>query len=244
MKKILAAAFFTLGILSFAEQCEAHVLVYRFRLVSSVSESAKGTSSSSSPSTLCSLFILDLDTDYVAEINDKPDRLWLSPRIQLNEKPKSGKNAAEYSFRFDDDRDSNSLSGQRLTKFEFYGKNDSKFYCFHHDFDDYAQSGVDHGSAIVNGLCTLKVDIGGGRISSVPNDFVVTQKRGDNKEFKTNVFSMKYDSTITKAVNTYLSTKKIQSTKGSHVSTSIPAATSWLINTYLPPKYPAAFPKN
>ena len=246
MKTLLQAALVALTMISAAGNCQAHVLVFRFRLASSKSESAAGTKSNSSwPSTLSALFFLDLDTDYVAEVNENVDRLWASPRIQLNEKPKSGRTPAAYSFRADYHRNSDSLGKWRETKFEFYGKNDSKFYVFGQEFDDYGAGGVDHGSVSANGLCNpKKMDIGGGRVSSVPNDFVVTQKRGDNKEFTTNTFNAKYDPTLTKAVNNYLAGHNISSTKGARVSVSIPAATEWLLNTYLLTGYPALFPYN
>jgi len=243
MKKFLSAALLAIMMLLVAERCHAQVLVFRYRLTSRVSETADGVSrGSGGPSTLSALMMLDLDTDYVVEANENADRQWATPRIQLNEKPRSGTKTAEYSFRADDDRNSDSLAAWRQIKFEFYGKNDAKFYLFYQDFDDYGAFGVDHGSFSCNGLCKLGVNIGGGRTSSVPRDFMATQKRGDNKEFKSFVFSVKYDATLTTAVNDYLSANNIRSTKGARVSVSIPAATDWLINTYLPPRYPAVFP--
>ena len=46
--------------------------------------------------------------------------------------------------------------------------------------------------------------------------------------------SFKYDAAITTAVNDYLKKNSIKSVKGSGVSTAIPAASRWLISTYLP----------
>ena len=243
-KTPLRAALVALTMILAAGNCQAHVLVFRFRLASSKSESAAGTKSNSAwPSTLSGLLLLDLDTDYVVEANENADRIWASPSIQLNEKPKSGKNPAAYSFRADDDRNSDSLGKWRHTKSEFYVKNDSKFYFFRHEFDDYgAAGGVDHDSISANGLCNLKVDIGGGRVSSVPKNFVVTERIGENKVFTTKVYNVSYDSTLTRAVNDYLVKENIRSTKGTKLSVSIPAATEWLLNTYLPPRYPALFP--
>ena len=90
------------------------------------------------------------------------------------------------------------------------------------------------GSMIAQGTCRNNVIIGGGRSSSVPANFTTFVKRGDGQTFNSGVLSYKYDASITTAVNDYLKKNAIQSVKGTAVSTSIPAATSWLISDYLP----------
>jgi hypothetical protein len=101
----------------------------------------------------------------------------------------------------------------------------------------------DTGVILANGSCKLNVPIGGGRKSAVPMDFTAPIKRGDGHTFKTGVLSFKYDATITTAVNNYLNTNLIQSEGGEGVSVSIPAATKWLIENYLPKNFPATFPE-
>ena len=114
MNKYSFTALASLLVFSAVEPCEAHVLVLRLRVTSSVTESASGTSKSSWPSTLSSLFFLDLDTDYWEDLNDveanNPSMKWAGPYILLNEQPKSAKTAAQYSFKADYDRNSDSLS--------------------------------------------------------------------------------------------------------------------------------------
>ena len=111
MKSHSPLAIFMLTPMFAAESCHAHVPVLRFRLASSKSENAVGTSSEPpSPATISGLLLVDLDTDYAVEANESADRLWASPRIKLSEKPRSGTKPAQYSFRVDYDRDSDSLA--------------------------------------------------------------------------------------------------------------------------------------
>lgn len=179
------------------------------------------------------LALIDLDTDFSGvSTSDGSKR-----SILLDEKPN------QKSFKYKEGRsDPSSVNEWEYRKFGFFGKNNSKFYLFSQDFQDFGQFGVDHGATAANGVCNLNVDIGGGRRSSVPKDFTATQKRGDGDIFKTNVFSLKYDSTITKAVNNYLSENGFISVKGTRSSLASEKAYKWLAEFYLPPLFSAPFP--
>jgi len=61
---------------------------------------------------------------------------------------------------------------------------------------------------------------------------------------KREFLSFKYDAAITTAVNDYLNASSIQSERGGGVSVSIPAATNWLIENYLPKNFSATFPES
>ena len=100
------------------------------------------------------------------------------------------------------------------------------------------------GVTLANRSCRLNVPIGGGRKSAVPMDCTAPIKRGDRYTFKTGVLSFKYDAAITTAVNDYLNASSIQSERGGGVPVSIPAATNWLIEIYLPKNFSATFPES
>lgn len=151
----------------------------------------------------------------------------------LDERPKTAKAPASKTFYHSTDNGEGQGEHRVVHKFEFYSKN-SKFYYFYFQTEDLRQYGFDTGSILAQGDCRSNVNIGGGRISSVPKDFTAFCKRGDGQTFKSGVLSAKYDTAITTAVNDYLQKNSIQSVKGSGISTSIPAAVSWLISNYLP----------
>ena len=225
-----------LMVLSFAQivipQCDAHVLVYRVKLMSGTKEDAGGIRQESWPSSLSTLSIIDLDTDFVETTDGTEKR-----GIRLDEK----RGLKSFQYRVGKSYE-NSLKEWGNNKFEFYGKNNSKFYLFAQDFKDFGDSGVDHGAVSASGTCNLNVDIGGNRKSSVPKNFTATQFRGDSNTFKKNIFKMEYDPVITKAVNGYLNENKIFSTKGSRTSVAGKAAYEWLAGVYLPKLFPEPFP--
>ena len=74
-----------LMVLSFAQivipQCDAHVLVYRVKLMSGTKEDAGGIRQESWPSSLSTLSIIDLDTDFVETTDGTEKR-----GIRLDEK--------------------------------------------------------------------------------------------------------------------------------------------------------------
>jgi len=212
--------------------CDAHVLVYRTKLVGSfVYEDSLGKSQSeSSPSTESGLWFFDLDTDCWIQSSAKGT----SPeQIGLIERPKTSKAAALKNFYHYTDDGEGLGEHQVVNKFEFYS-NSRKFYYFYFQTQNLLKYGFDTGSIIGQGACRLNVKIGGGRTSAVPSDFTGALLRGDGNKMGKGVLSYNYDAAITTAVNDYLQKNSIKSVKGSGVSTSIPAATSWVISTYLP----------
>lgn len=211
-------------------QLHAEVLVYRVRATSYVREGDSG-SSSSSPMAAPHAYLafIDLDTDYwTTSIGDLD--------IEINDSPS---NKSFYS-------EASGSSG--YSKFGFYAKG-TKYYMFGADWGhpETLSSGLirvntDHGAFQTQGTCRMNVDIGTKK-SPVPNDTVVTVLRGDAGTMTKGVFSLKFDSTITRAANVYLKSKGIRSSQ-SGVSTSVPAVSSWLVSTYLPKYFPGKFPYN
>ena len=207
--------------------CEAHVLVYRQSLSGTFTrEDALGRfRNSTQPSGMSRLWLFDLDTDCWIESSTGGTSF---ESITLDERSKTAK-----KFFHAGDVGEGIGEHRVVHKFEFYSNN-RKFYYFYFQTENLGQWGFDTGSIAAHGGCRLNANIGGGRTSSVPLNFTAFIKRGDGQTFKSGVLFYKYDSTITVAVNEYLKRSAIQSAKGSGVSLSIPAATSWLISDYLP----------
>ena len=234
MRKLLAPLCFVLTCLAGTPAAQAKVLVYKVKRISSkYVESTGKTGTESWDSSMSLLGIFDLDTDFVSETAADAT---VTEHIFVNDKTKS--------FTHDLNGEEEGQGHRSLTKFEFFN-NSKNFYFFNQDFDNFGSGGTDHGAVFATGSCTLNVDIGWvdsktkvNVKSSVPKNFTATQYRGDAGRFTTSVWSMTYDSTLTKAVNAYLSASDIKSVKGDEVSLAIPAAKEWLINTYLPDKYP------
>ena len=233
IKLLLLSIILTLGSFSSAN---AHVLVFKCRAISLKEVDSKGNVETKSiPSTYRILLVLDLDTDFVRENAAQQTD---TETIWLDEKTKS------FTHEPDGD-DGNTLGHSSCTKFEFFN-NSKSFYLFQQDSQNFGAWGTDYGTMFATGACNLNVGIGGSRTSSVPQNFTATQHRGDSHEFKTNTFGAEFDATMTKAVNNYLVSKKIKSTKGSESSLAVKSAKNWLISTYLPGKsaYPNKFPSN
>jgi hypothetical protein len=223
-----------------APKSEAHVLVYRARLAGAFSrETSDGKlSKETMPSTLSYLFFIDLDTDCWIELDGEGTS---AESIALNEQPKTSKAPAAKSFTHYPDNAEDGKDHRSTHKFAFYSNN-KKFFYIYMNSADYGDA-YDTGVILANGSCKLNVSIGGGRKSAGPVDFTAPIKRGDGHTFKTGVMSFKYDAAITTAVNNYLNANSIRSTGGEGVSVSIPAATNWLIEDYLPKNFPATFPE-
>ena len=225
LKHIIVAA----GLCALADQLRAEVLVYRCRLTSALREGDFGAKSEGAmPSSLSFLEFIDLDTDCWFAGDE-------SQSIYLNE---SKTNKSYYA--------SPSENSKSFTKFGFYA-NGKKFFLFGSDwgYPESLSSGLikfntDFGCFQTFGACSTNVDIGT-RKSSVPKDMVVTMLRGDAELFKKFVFSVKYDSILTKASNQYLRSAGINSDE-SGTSKAIPAAQRWLVSEYLPSRYPNPYP--
>lgn len=231
VKSLLLSAFLGLACFSSAS---AHVLVFKCRAISLKEVDSKGNAETKSiPSTYRLLLVLDLDTDLVRENAAAQTD---SKLIWIDESTRS------FTHEPDGD-DGNTLGHSSATKFEFFN-NSRSFYLFQQDSQNFGPWGTDYGAMFATGSCNLNVPIGGGRTSPVPQNFTATQHRGDSNEFKTNTFGAEFDATMTKAVNNYLVSKKIKSTKGSESSLAVRSAKNWLISTYLPGKtaYPNKFP--
>ena len=230
MKKLNVLGLAGAVVLLCAPVCDAHVLVYRMRLVGKItSEDSLGkTKSETKPSTESFLWFFDLDTDTWVASSGQSTSSESMTLITLNERTKTAKTFFHSS-------DVGEGAGENLSvhKFEFYS-NTKKFYYFYFQTKDLGERGYDTGSILGQGGCKLNIKIGGGSTSPVPNDFMAALTRGDGGKLKKGVLSMKYDPAITVAVNDYLEVNAIHSAKGSGVSTAIPAATSWLISDYLP----------
>jgi hypothetical protein len=234
MKKLNVLGLAGAAVLFCAPVCDAHVLVYRARLVGKFTyeDSLGKIKSESRLSTESGLWFLDLDTDtWISSSSQDTSR----NQIQLDERPKTSKAPASKTFSYSPDGGEGVGEHRVVQKFEFYS-NSRKFYYFYFQTEDHGDSGYDTGSILGQGGCRLNVNIGGARTSPVPNDFMAALTRGDGRKLGKGVLSMKYDPEITVAVNNYLMGKGILSSKGSGVSRSIPEATSWLISNYLPSK--------
>ena len=221
---------FSAAVLLGASSVDAHVLVFRMRLSGKFTyEDAAGKfDSETHPAHSCQLWFLDLDTACWEESSGKGTS---AESIYLTEKSGASGAAAVKHFSHAPDVGEGDAEHRVCHKFTFYSKS-RKFYYFYLQTD--ANAGFDTGTILARGSCKSNVDIGGARTSSVPIDFTAPILRGDGTSLGKGVLSFKYDATLTKAVNEHLKANSIQSASDSGVSTSIPAATTWLIQDYLP----------
>jgi hypothetical protein len=225
----LKSAVGALALCVAASQLHAEVLVYRIRLTSATSEADSGVKSEPAmPASMSLLAFIDLDTDCWTLGQDNRD-------IYLNDSPSNKSFSTE-----------NPDNSSSFMKFGFYARG-TKYFLFGGDWGypepltkGLIRVNTDFGTFQTQGVCVPNVDIGTKK-SPIPADTVVTMLRGDAENFKKFVFSLKFDSSMTKDVNLYLKSKGIRSSVSGQ-SKSIPAAKGWLMSTYLPKKYPGKFP--